>query len=473
MLRMEISGNKRLFVGAVSENIVRVVYTGRDEVQNHSCMVEHPEKVSDLQKEEREGKMILSYGKIRAEIEKGSGTISWYRNDSGKKLLQEGEKSLTPVTLMKYQLEGEKPVIDHVHTVDGERNFIQNLIKVKDRDVYRGKLGFRFLQEEGIYGLGQGEEGIYNYRGHTQYLYQHNMRIPMPCFVSDNGYGILADCTSLMTFESQENESHFFFDAVEQMDYYFIAGDNMDEVIRGFRFLTGKAKLLPRWAYGYLQSKEAYKSQQELIDITAEYRRRQVPLDAVIQDWCSWEDGNWGEKIPVVTSDSEKGARLIAERIVASGCRNILMIEGRSYMRQPFDARGTGVKKILKDHGISVISTEIEWNIVSYEYYAQVVEKYLDLFDDVDGIYVGDLPAVACMAVAEKRGIRVPEELKIIGYDGLDIGKFVTPPLTTVKQDIPRMAKCCVDTIMRLLDGDTDIEMKQICDVEFIKGGTM
>ena len=184
-------------------------------------------------------------------------------------------------------------------------------------------------------------------------------------------------------------------------------------------------------------------------------------------------DRNWGEKIPVVTSDSEKGARLIAERIVASGCRNILMIEGRSYMRQPFDARGTGVKKILKDHGISVISMEIEWNIVSYEYYAQVVEKYLDLFDDVDGIYVGDLPAVACMAVAEKRGIRVPEELKIIGYDGLDIGKFVNPPLTTVKQDIPRMAKCCVDTIMRLLDGDTDIEMKQICDVEFIKGGTM
>lgn len=98
-------------------------------------------------------------------------------------------------------------------------------------------------------------------------------------------------------------------------------------------------------------------------------------------------------------------------------------------MRQPFDARGTGVKKILKDHGISVISTEIEWNIVSYEYYAQVVEKYLDLFDDVDGIYVGDLPAVACMAVAEKRGIRVPEEiLKFIGYDGIGYWKICNPP---------------------------------------------
>lgn len=184
-------------------------------------------------------------------------------------------------------------------------------------------------------------------------------------------------------------------------------------------------------------------------------------------------DRNWGEKVPVITSDSKKGSRLIAERIMESGCRNILMIEGRTYIRQPFEERGKGVKQILREHGISVISAEIEWNVLSYEYYAQVVEKYLDLFDDVDAVYAGDLLAVACMAVAEKRGIQIPEELKIIGYDGLDIGKFVTPPLTTVKQNIPQMAKCCVDTIMHLLDGDTEIEMKQICDVELIKGGTM
>lgn len=184
-------------------------------------------------------------------------------------------------------------------------------------------------------------------------------------------------------------------------------------------------------------------------------------------------DRNWGEKVPVITSDSKKGGRLIAEQIMESGCRNILMIEGRTYIRQPFEERGKGVKQILREHGISVISAQIEWNVLSYEYYAQMVEKYLDLFDDVDAVYAGDLLAVACMAVAEKRGIQIPEELKIIGYDGLDIGKFVNPPLTTVKQNIPQMAKCCVDTIMHLLDGDTEIEMKQICDVELIKGGTM
>ena len=184
-------------------------------------------------------------------------------------------------------------------------------------------------------------------------------------------------------------------------------------------------------------------------------------------------DRNWGEKVPVITSDSKKGGRLIAERIRESGSRNILMIEGRTYIRQPFEERSKGVKQILREHGISVISAEVEWNVLSYEYYAQMVEKYLDLFDDVDAVYVGDLLAVACMAVAEKRGIQIPEELKIIGYDGLNIGKFVNPPLTTVKQNIPQMAKCCVDTIMHLLDGDTEIEMKQVCDVELIKGGTM
>lgn len=361
---MEISEGRKLFVSAVSETVFRVVYTGKGEVEPPSGIVEARALSAEPEKEEKEGFWRLSYGKVRAEIEKSSGIISWFREDSGKKLLQEGEKSLTPITLMKYQLEGEKPVIDHVHTVDGERNFIRNLAKVKDRDAYRGKLGFRFLPEEGIYGLGQGEEGIYNYHGHTQYLYQHNMRIPMPFFVSDNGYGILADCSSLMTFESQEREAHFFFDAIAQMDYYFIVGDSLDEIIRGFRFLTGKARMLPKWAYGYLQSKEAYKSQQELIDVTAEYRRRQVPLDAVIQDWCSWEDGNWGEKIldkkryPDMKAANEELGRLHAHSMVSiwptmtPGGKNYEELAGKGHMLLDFttyDAFSEEARKIYFD----------------------------------------------------------------------------------------------------------------------------
>jgi alpha-D-xyloside xylohydrolase len=68
--------------------------------------------------------------------------------------------------------------------------------------------------------LGQGEEGLFNYRGHNQYLYQHNMRIPVPFFISSEGYGILLDCCSLMTFNDDHNGSYIFMDTVDQLDYY-------------------------------------------------------------------------------------------------------------------------------------------------------------------------------------------------------------------------------------------------------------
>lgn len=83
---------------------------------------------------------------------------------------------------------------------------------------------------------------------------------------------------------------------MEQLDFYVIAGATLDEMIGEFRQLTGDAPLLPKWAYGYWQSKEAYTSQEELIEVAEEYRRRSVPLDCVGQDWNSWEPGLWGNK---------------------------------------------------------------------------------------------------------------------------------------------------------------------------------
>lgn len=298
MYQIKNVNGKNLFVEAAAPNIIRIVYTGSDAVREDSCLVEGREGwQAELQVQKQEDRVVIASERLIVEIMRETGSCRWMQREDGRLLLQEGEKSLTEIDVMKYQVEGEAPVVRRVKTVDGERNFIENLTRKKDRRAYRGRLGFRFGSGEGIYGLGQGEEGIYNYRGHTQYLYQHNMRIPMPCFVSDQGYGILADCCSLMTFESQGEDSHFFFDTIDQMDYYFVAGDTMDEIIQGFRFLTGRAQMLPKWAFGYIQSKEAYLSQQELVDTVAQYRRRGVPIDGIVQDWQSWEEGNWGEKL--------------------------------------------------------------------------------------------------------------------------------------------------------------------------------
>ena len=95
-------------------------------------------------------------------------------------------------------------------------------------------------------------------------------------------------------------------------------------------------------------------------------------------------DRNWGKGIPIITSDNKKGAQLIADQIIQAGCKKILTLEGKTYIHHPFEERGLSMKQILNKNGISVISAEVEWNVLSYEYYMWIVEKYLDLFDDVD-----------------------------------------------------------------------------------------
>jgi alpha-D-xyloside xylohydrolase len=79
-----------------------------------------------------------------------------------------------------------------------------------------------------------------------------------------------------------------------QIDYYFIRGNNMDDVIGGYRTLTGKAPIMPRWAMGYWQSRERYRSQTELLDVVKEYRKRNIPLDNIVLDWSYWPVDSWG-----------------------------------------------------------------------------------------------------------------------------------------------------------------------------------
>lgn len=291
---------EELLIEAVREDMIRV-RLARGKVKDLPSLLVEKEvfsgKKPEITVKEEQGKITLCLEKLTAEVSLQTGGITWRMSEGGEKLFSEAGRSLVEKPVYKYTTGKEKPVIDRVKTVDGERNFIKNLKKVEDRKAYRGKLHFQFEEEEKIYGLGQAEEGIYNLRHHTQYLYQHNMRIPMPMFYSSNGYGVFTDCTSLMIFADDENGSYLFLDTIEQMDYYIIAGPSPDEVIDGFRFLTGKAAMLPKWAFGYIQSKEQYYTAKELAEVIRRYRELRVPIDCIVQDWNSWESGNWGEKI--------------------------------------------------------------------------------------------------------------------------------------------------------------------------------
>lgn len=285
-------------LSAVGKEIIRCTYTKEKNIKNSSVIgINYEiEKLNEFVVEETQDSIILRTGSITLTINKKTGKFVWKNGKNDEILLQERDKELVSIPVEKYSTNGEKAIIKRVQTVDGERSFVENLKPYIDRMAYRAKLSFEWQEKEAIHGLGQGEEGIYNYRGNSQYLYQHNMRTPFPCLVSNKNYGILFDCGSLMTFNDDSRGAYVYLDVVEQLDYYFVFGEKLDDIVGGFRKITGRAAMLPKWAFGYIQSKETYRNQEELVEVVKEYRKRNVPIDCIVQDWHTWEEGLWGNK---------------------------------------------------------------------------------------------------------------------------------------------------------------------------------
>ena len=182
-------------------------------------------------------------------------------------------------------------------SVDGVRVNADNYKKVFYKKLYKCKLSFSFQDQEALYGFGSHEEGVGNLRGKYRELYQQNLKACIPYFYSTNGYGCLFNANCFMEFHDDAHGSYVWLDAAEELDYYIICGDGFDQVTAGYRYLTGSVPMLPKWAFGYCQSKERYVDAEELMQVVEEYRRREIPLDLIILDWQSWPmDGGWGQK---------------------------------------------------------------------------------------------------------------------------------------------------------------------------------
>lgn len=92
----------------------------------------------------------------------------------------------------------------------------------------------------------------------------------------------------------EQNRFSFWSEMSPEMDYYYISGRDYDEIISGYRTLTGKAQVMPKWAAGFWQSRERYSTQEDLVSTLAELRRRNIPVDNIVQDWQYWLDDQWG-----------------------------------------------------------------------------------------------------------------------------------------------------------------------------------
>ena len=131
----------------------------------------------------------------------------------------------------------------------------------------------------------------------------HKFQLPMEAgkkykihieWIPDGGESYCALRVLTPVPDAEQNKLAFWSEMGKQLDYYFIKGDNLDGVISGYRTLTGKAQVMPKWALGFWQSRERYKTQDEILSVLTEFRKRQIPIDNIVQDWSYWEDDQWG-----------------------------------------------------------------------------------------------------------------------------------------------------------------------------------
>lgn len=147
---------------------------------------------------------------------------------------------------------------------------------------------FTLDKDEAIYGLGQQQSGKMSQRNVTLHMVQGNTDDYVPFFVSTKGYGLFWDNYSPTIFEDKPETTLFKSDVGDGIDYYFMVGGSLDGSVACMRDLTGQAPMFPLWTYGFWQSKERYKSQNELVGVVKKYRELGVPLDGIIQDWQYW-----------------------------------------------------------------------------------------------------------------------------------------------------------------------------------------
>lgn len=160
------------------------------------------------------------------------------------------------------------------------------------------ELTFACSAGEILTGLGQHEDGIFDYACREERLYQHNMKIAVPFLLSSAGWGLLIEAGCAMRYTGKGDGFVFALDAAEEVSYVIIRAKDCAEVLKTLLSQVGKPTLLPKWAFGYIQSKERYKTADELTETAAEFRQRKLGLDCIVLDWCSWRDGCWGDKTP-------------------------------------------------------------------------------------------------------------------------------------------------------------------------------
>ncbi|MDF1670255.1 MAG: glycoside hydrolase family 31 protein [Roseovarius sp.] len=153
---------------------------------------------------------------------------------------------------------------------------------------------FKSYANEYLHGLGQPQHGQANLKGVSTTLMQQNAHAVIPFVVSSRGYGFLWNNPAVGRCEFASNLTRWTSDATPGMDYWITAGDNSREILNAYHDVTGHSPDIPDWALGFWQCKLRYRTQEELLSVAHEYKRRNLPLSCIVIDFFHWtRQGDW------------------------------------------------------------------------------------------------------------------------------------------------------------------------------------
>jgi alpha-D-xyloside xylohydrolase len=253
-------GTGTLKVQVCSDSVIHVLYSPTATFPKRTDFVVTKETWPAAQwtMQSTDDAVTLSTALLKVTVTRKDGAIN-YAEVHGGPLVQESSRSLTPE-------------------------------KVNGEDTYRAEsMVSIYGSHEGIYGLGQHQAGVWNYRGDSVDISQENSNISVPLMLSSKGYGIFWNNTSRSRFNNRfANILYISSEVADVIDYYFLYGPDFDKIIAGYRDLTGQAPMFGKWAYGFWQCKNRYKSQDEILGVARKYRDLHIPVDNIVQDWFWW-----------------------------------------------------------------------------------------------------------------------------------------------------------------------------------------
>jgi alpha-D-xyloside xylohydrolase len=267
--------NGSMKVKICKEDIIEVQYTILPKIPSKTSLVINNEWAAAPKFEVMESpeEIIISTGRIKVKVNKSTNSIRYTDlNDV--------------VILAEDAADGKKMAADSVSGIS----------------TYRCETQFLSPADEALYGLGchPVDSLAMNYKGRNQDMAIKYMTGAIPVLLSTKGYGLLWDNYAASNFygaEAGNTKYKYVSESGTTVDYYFFYGPEFDHIISLYRDATGQAPMFPKWSFGLFQSQDRYKSQAEVLSVKNNYRKNNIPVDCIVQDWFYWEPDVIGSHI--------------------------------------------------------------------------------------------------------------------------------------------------------------------------------